>query len=87
MGIKSQTKTSVYSYHGSLFLFDDQDCFNKTFRDSMEFYKATSNKNGGATFERDVNNEVVEEMIEMILFEVFLYEFKQQYVGKDTPAL
>ena len=23
----------------------------------------------------------------MILFEVFLYAFKQQYVGKDTPAL
>ena len=77
MGHDQSNKASVYSYHGSLSLFDDQDCFNKTFHDSMKFYKATSNKNGGATFERDVNNEVVEEMIEMILFEVFMYEFKQ----------
>ena len=53
----------------------------------MEFYRATSNKNGGVVFERDMNNEVIEEMIEKILFELFLYEVKQQYVGKDTPAL
>ena len=76
-GHKKSNKTSVYSYHESLSLFDDQDCFNKAFRDPMELYKATSNKNGGATFERDVNNEVVEEMIEKIIFEVFMYEFKQ----------
>ena len=68
-------------------MFNDQDFFNKTFRDPMEFYKATSNKNDGATFERDVNSEVVEEMIERLLFEVFLYKFKQQYVAKDTPVL
>ena len=43
----------------------------------MEFYKATLNKNGGVIFERDVSNEVVEEMLERILFRVFLYEFKQ----------
>ena len=43
----------------------------------MEFYKATLNKNGGAIFEQDINNEVVEEMLERILFSVFLYEFKQ----------
>ena len=53
----------------------------------MKFYTTTSNENGGATFERDMNNEVVEEMIEKIPFEVFLNEFKQQYVGKDTLAL
>ena len=53
----------------------------------MEFYKATSNKNGGAIFERDVNNEVVEEMLERTLLRVFLYEFKQQYIWKDMAAL
>ena len=57
---------AVYSYHGPLSLFDDQDFFNATFRDPMVFYKATSNKNGGATFERNVINEVVEELIEKI---------------------
>ena len=87
MGYNQSNKALVYSYHGYLSLFDDQDYFNATFRDPMEFYRATSNKNDGVVFERDVNNEVVEEMIEKILFEVFLYEFKQQYVGKDTPAL
>ena len=34
-----------------------------------------------------MNNEVVEVMIQKILFEVFLYELKQQYAGKDTPVL
>ena len=68
IGHNKSNKASVYSYYGSLSLFDDQDCFNKTFRDPMEFYRATSNKNGGVVFERDVNNEVVEEMIEKILF-------------------
>ena len=68
-------------------MFDDQDCFIKTFRDPMEFYKLSSNKNDRTKFERDVNNEVVKEIIEKILFEVFLYELKQQYVWKNTPAL
>ena len=84
---KNSNITSVYSYHGSLFLFDDYDCFNAKFRSSMEFYKPTLNKNGGVMFEWDVNNEVVEEMIEKIFFDVFLYELKQQYVVKDTSAL
>ena len=53
----------------------------------MEFYKATLNKNCGAIFEQDINNEVVEEMLERVLFRVFLYEFKQQYKWKDMAAL
>ena len=56
--------------------FDDQQYFNTTFRNPTEFYKATENKSGGTMFERDIGNDVVEEM--------FLYEFKQQYMGKDA---
>ena len=87
MGHNQSNKASIYTYRGSLSLFDDQDYFNATFRDPMEFYRAISNKNGGVVFKRDVNNEVVEEMIEKILFRVCMYESKHQYVGKDTPAL
>ena len=79
--------TSVYSFHDSLSLLDNQECFNATIIDPIKFYKATLNKNDDAVFERDVDNAVVEEMAEMILFEVFLYKFKQQYVGKDTSEL
>ena len=43
------------------------------FHNSVEFYKATVNKNGGTIFERNISNDVVKEMIEKILFEVFLY--------------
>ena len=41
----------------------------------------------GAIFERDVENELVKEVMEKILFEVFVHEFKQQYVGEDTQEL
>lgn len=83
---KSNT-SSVYSYHGPLTLFDDQKRFNTTFRNSMEFYKASINTNGGTMFEQDITNVIVAEMLEKILFKVFLYKFKQQYVGKNIPAL
>ena len=84
--MKSNT-SSVYLYHGPLTLFDDQECFNTTFRNPMEFYNASINTNGGTMVEGDTTNIIVAEMLEKILFKVFLYDFKQQYVGKDTPTL
>ena len=71
MGIKTSNKTAMYSYHGSLSLFDDQYSCNVTFRNPADFYKVTLSKTSGVIFERDVNNDIVEEMIEKILFEVF----------------
>ena len=70
-GCKKSKNSSVYSYHGSLTLFDDQKYFNTTFCNPTDFYKSIINKNGGTVFERNINNDVVEEMIEKILFEVF----------------
>lgn len=80
-GHRKSNATSVYSYHGSRSMFDDQDCFNAIIDDPAKFYKATLNENGGVIFERDIDNAVMEKMVENILFEVFLYEFKKQYVG------
>ena len=74
-GHKKSNTSSVYSYHGPLTLFDDQGYFNTTFRNPMEFHKATIHTNGGTMFERDISNDVFAEMLEKILFEVFLYEF------------
>ena len=38
-------------------------------------------------FDRDVDNGIVTEMMEQIIVEVFLFEFKQQYVGGDPAEL
>lgn len=72
-GHKKSNALLIYSYHGPLTLFDDQVCFNTISSNPMDFYKAALNKNGRAIFEQDINNEVVEEILEIILFEVFLY--------------
>ena len=72
---KSNT-LSVNLYHVPLTLFADQECFDATFISPMDLYEATLNNNGGTIFERDINDEVLEDMMEKALFEVFLYEFK-----------
>ena len=53
----------------------------------MEFYKLASNQNNGTVFERYMDNEIIKEMIDNIIFAVFPFEFKQQYIGEDTPKL
>ena len=81
MGIKVEQKRQCILIMG-LCLCLTTRIFNGVLRNPMEFYKATLNKNDEVMFERNMNTEVVEEMIEKIIFEVWLYEFKQQYVGK-----
>ena len=80
-GHRKSNATSVYSYHGSRSMFDDQDCFNAIIDDPAKFYKATLNENGGVIFERDIDNAVMEKMVENILFKVVLYGFKNNMWG------
>ena len=70
----------------SLSLFNDQRCFNTTSHNPMVCYELISNTNGGPAFEWDVDNKILG-MIEEILSEIFRYDFKQQYVEKDTVEL
>ena len=84
---KSSTK-SVYSYHGPLTMFDNQVCFNLVFKDPVEFYKMNNSyASGSAMFEQDNDNDRVEKICERIRFETFVEEFRQHYVGEDTPEL
>ena len=87
-GHSNSNNKSIYSYHGPLTMFDNQVCFNEVFKDPVEFYKLSSGfVSGGAVFERDSDNERFEKICEKIRFETFVEEFRQHYVGEDTPEL
>ena len=85
---KKSTQASVLSYHGPLTMFDNQGCFDATFPAPVEMYKISSqSSNAVSIFEHDRDNEDLEKVYEEILFNIFLDEYKLQYVGEDTPEL
>ena len=75
-GHKKSGTSLVYLYHDQSAMLDNQPGFDATFPNPMDFYKLVPSRNGGAIFERDVENELVKEMMEKILFEVFVHDFK-----------
>ena len=81
-------KSSIYSYHGPLSLFDSQYSFNSMTSNAAEFYKINSQStNKLNVFEKDDNNTTMHKAEERILFESFVQEFKKHYVGEDSAEL
>ena len=85
-GYSKAADKSIYAYHDKLTLFDDQGVYNKVFRDPTEWFKL-SVTNGNGIFERDGDNKRLNKILQRILYEVFVQEYRQHYIGKDTPEL
>ena len=78
----------MLSYHGPLTMFDDQGCFDAIFSEPVEMYKfSAQSSNAVSIFEHDRHNEDFEKIYEEILFNIFLDEYRLQYIGEDTPEL
>lgn len=76
-GHKKADKNRVYSYHGTLAMFDNQAAFDSVFAHPDEIYKVSSQSmNATNVFERDRENADLKKMRESVMFEVFVYEFK-----------
>ena len=80
---KTTAQLSMLSYQSPLTIFDNQECYDKIFPRPVDIYKTSSHSsNVISIFERDRDNEDFAKACDEILFQVFLHEYKLQYVGK-----
>ena len=58
------------------------------FGNPMEWFElSTPNSNGWSASQRNDDNKRLNKVLQQILCEVFIHEYRQHYLGEDTPEL